>query len=134
MQGTALNFTKNDSIMEKENVIRKILSVCNDLNLSVKTKVKTDKWKADIVVDYLNYSVAFNVCKNPRNMKETYMAMRKERVCGCWLVLQGKISYLSPGNLPCFAIEDTNDNVQVYLNKVWEESTVLSSYKLLGLH
>lgn len=49
--------------MEKEDIIRSILSVCNDMGVSVKTKVKTANWKADIVVDYQNYKVAFNVCK-----------------------------------------------------------------------
>ena len=42
------------------------------MGVSFHKKVKTDKWKADIVVDYQNYKVAFNVCKNPRNIEETY--------------------------------------------------------------
>ena len=47
--------------MEKEDIIRSILSVCNDMGVSVKTKVKTANWKADIVVDYQNYKVACRV-------------------------------------------------------------------------
>ena len=111
--------------MEKENVIRIILSVCNNLNLPFKTKVKTDKWKADVVVDCQNYRVAFNVCKNPRNIEEIYTTMRKERVCGCWLVLQGKYSHVSPSSLPCFSIEDDNEDGQVLLSQVWEERGLL---------
>lgn len=38
--------------MEKEDIIKNILSVCNDMGVSFHKKVKTDKWKADIVVDY----------------------------------------------------------------------------------
>ena len=117
--------TNNDIAMEKENVIKIILSVCNNLNLPFKTKVKTDTWEADVVVDYQNYRVAFNVCKNPRNIEETYTAMRKERVCGCWLVLQGKYSHISPSSLPCFSIEDGNEEGQVLLSQVWEERTLL---------
>ena len=45
--------------MEKEDIIKNILSVCNDMGVSFHKKVKTDKWKADIVVDYQNYKVAF---------------------------------------------------------------------------
>ena len=70
----------NEIDMEKEDIIKNILSVCNDMGVSFHKKVKTDKWKADIVVDYQNYKVAFNVCKNPRNIEETYTTMRKERV------------------------------------------------------
>ena len=38
--------------MEKDDIIKNILSVCNDMGVSFHKKVKTDKWKADIVVDY----------------------------------------------------------------------------------
>lgn len=61
----------NEIDMGKEDIIKNILSVCNDMGVSFHKKVKTDKWKADIVVDYQNYKVAFNVCKNPRNIEET---------------------------------------------------------------
>lgn len=111
--------------MEKEDIIRSILSVCNDIGDSVKTKVKTDKWKADIVVDYQNYKVAFNVCKNPRNIEETYTTMRQERVCGCWLVLPGKLNRFSPSKYPCFPIEDGSEEAQILLSEVWEEKTTL---------
>lgn len=111
--------------MEKEDIIRSILSVCNDMGVSVKTKVKTANWKADIVVDYQNYKVAFNVCKNPRNIEDLYTTMRKERVCGCWLVLPGKFNRFSPSNYPCFPIEDGSEEAQILLSEVWEEKTTL---------
>ena len=42
----------NEIDIEKEDIIKNILSVCNDMGVSFHKKVKTDKWKADIVVDY----------------------------------------------------------------------------------
>ena len=51
----------NEIDMEKEDIIKNILSVCNDMGVSFHKKVKTDKWKADIVVDYQNYKVACRV-------------------------------------------------------------------------
>lgn len=111
--------------MEKDDIIKSILSVCKDMELPVKTKVKTDNWKADIVVDYKNYKVAFNVCKNPRNIEETYTTMRKERVCGCWLVLPGKNNRISLNKFPCFPIEYGYEGVQILLSQVWEEKATL---------
>lgn len=99
----------NEIDMEKEDIIKNILSVCNDMGVSFHKKVKTDKWKADIVVDYQNYKVAFNVCKNPRNIEETYTTMRKERVCGCWLVLSGMYNRFSLSKYPCFPVEDNSE-------------------------
>lgn len=112
--------------MDKDKVIERILGVCKDMGLSVATKVKTDKWKADVVVDYGNYKVAFNVGKNPRNIEEAYLAMREERVCGCWLTLPSKNGCSTTiGKEPCFPILDNGENTEVLLNKVWEEETTL---------
>lgn len=116
----------NEIDMEKEDIIKNILSVCNDMGVSFHKKVKTDKWKADIVVDYQNYKVAFNVCKNPRNIEETYTTMRKERVCGCWLVLSGMYNSFSLSKYPCFPVEDNSEGVQIHLSQVWEEKKTLS--------
>ena len=74
-------------IMEKEIIISTILDVCKDMGLNYITKVKSATWNADVVVEHDTYKVAFNVCKCPRNVEATYKAMRKERVCGCWLLL-----------------------------------------------
>ena len=115
----------NEIDMEKEDIIKNILSVCNDMGVSFHKKVKTDKWKADIVVDYQNYKVAFNVCKNPRNIEETYTTMRKERVCGCWLVLSGMYNRFSLSKYPCFPVEDNSEGVQIHLSQVWEEKKTL---------
>lgn len=73
--------------MEKEIIISTILDVCKDMGLNYITKVKSATWNADVVVEHDTYKVAFNVCKCPRNVEATYKAMRKERVCGCWLLL-----------------------------------------------
>lgn len=73
--------------MEKGIIISTILDVCKDMGLNYITKVKSATWNADVVVEHDTYKVAFNVCKCPRNVAATYKAMRKERVCGCWLLL-----------------------------------------------
>lgn len=72
--------------MEKEIIISTILDVCKDMSLNYITKVKSATWNAD-VVEHNTYKVAFNVCKCPLNVEATYKTMRKERVCGCWLLL-----------------------------------------------
>ena len=113
-------------MVEKEKVIDTILSVCKDLGLSVATKVKTDNWKADVVVDYGKYRVAFNVGRSHRNIDETYLAMRKEHICGCWFVLSPKFRSTYSKGIPCFHIENSNGNLSVFLNRVWEEETILS--------
>ena len=58
--------------MDKEKAIREIIDVANNLNLAIETKVKKDKWKADIVITFTNYKVAFNISKAPRNVQEKY--------------------------------------------------------------
>lgn len=92
--------------MDKEKAIREIIDVANNLNLAIETKVKKDKWKADIVITFTNYKVAFNISKAPRNVKEQYSEMRKERVCGCWLLLPSKSSYYYENEMPCFSITE----------------------------
>ncbi len=112
--------------MKKEDVIKAILSVCKSLDLSVKTKVKTLNWKADVVVDYEKYKVAFNIGKCPVKVAETYQAMRKERVCGCWLILDSKRTSYTYDELPCFPMYDDIDNeVKVVLANVWDEEKTL---------
>ena len=92
--------------MDKERVLIEIGDVAEALNLTTETKVKKDRWKADIVITYTNYKVAFNISKAPRNVKEQYDEMRKERVCGCWLLLPSKSSCYYDNELPCFNISD----------------------------
>ncbi len=125
-KGAALDFRLANALsMEKEDIVKTILSVCKDMGLSTDKKVKTDKWKADVVVECPNYKVAFNICKNPRNIEETYTTMRTERVCGCWLVLSGKYNYISLSKYPCFPVEDDNEYAKILLNQVGEEKTTL---------
>lgn len=78
--------------MTKEQIIETILSISRNLKLEVATKCKSEKWSADIVVNCGTYKVAFNICKSPRNVEETYKAMREERICGCWLLMPAKNS------------------------------------------
>lgn len=92
--------------MDKEKAIREIIDVANNLNLAIETKVKKDKWKADIVITFTNYKVAFNISKAPRNVKEQYSEMRKEKVCGCWLLLPSKSSCYYENEMPCFSITE----------------------------
>ena len=63
--------------MEKTFVIDSILSICKSIGFPFTTKVKTDKWKADVVVDCATYKIAFNVCNLPRNVEDVYLAMAR---------------------------------------------------------
>ncbi len=117
--------------IKKEDVVDTILSVCKDMDLPVETNVKKKTWKADVVVDYDKYKVAFNVYKCPPKVEETYLAMRKERICGCWLILPtidnkySDANYLSPNKRhPCFPLFK-DGNISVLLRKGREENTTL---------
>lgn len=116
--------------MEKREVIKTILSVCKEMNLSVETKVKKQTWKADVVVDYGKYKVAFNIGKCPIKVSETYQAMRNERVCGCWLILDSERVSYTYEKLPCFPMYEDDGEVKVVLANVWEEekSLLLSDF------
>lgn len=70
-------------------------------------------------------NISIFVCKNPRNIEETYTTMRKERVCGCWLVLSGMYNRFSLSKYPCFPVEDNSEGVQIHLSQVWEEKKTL---------
>lgn len=48
--------------MEKTFVIDSILSICKSIGFPFTTKVKTDKWKADVVVDCATYHVMLKMC------------------------------------------------------------------------
>lgn len=112
--------------MEKKDLIKTILSVCKGMNLPIETKVKKETWKADVVVDYGKYKVAFNIGKCPIKVSETYQAMRKERVCGCWLILDTKMLSYKYEKLPCFPMyEDEDNELEVVLANVWEEEKSL---------
>ena len=73
--------------MEKEDIIKKMVCVWNDMGVCLDKKVKRDKWKGDIVVDQEKQKVGFNVWKNGGNIEERYRRMGKEGVCGCWVVV-----------------------------------------------
>lgn len=112
--------------MKKREVIKTILSVCKEMNLSVETKVKKETWKADVVVDYGKYKVAFNIGKCPIKVSETYQAMRKERVCGCWLILDSKGVYYTYDKLPYFPMyEDADKGIKVVLATTLKEDKSL---------
>lgn len=64
--------------------------------------------------------MAFNICKGPRNIEETYKAMREERVCGCWLLMPAKNSVFFPNNMPCFKLSEKSDAIQVFLNSEFD--------------
>lgn len=106
--------------MEKTFVIDSILSICKSIGFPFTTKVKTDKWKADVVVDCATYKIAFNVCNLPRNVEDVYLAMRQERVCGCWMLLPS-FRKIVLSKLPCFYIQDIRSEVNVLLHKIREE-------------
>lgn len=55
--------------MEKGTIISAICDICKDMGLDYTIKVKSAKWKADVVVEYKTYKVAFNVCKCLRNVE-----------------------------------------------------------------
>ena len=94
--------------MEKENLLKIIVSTIASMNLPYEIKVKKEKWKADVVVDYGKYKVAFNIGKSPRNVAEQYAEMRSERVCGCWLLLPSKNPPYIETNYPCFSVSEDN--------------------------
>ena len=109
--------------MTKEQIIESILSVSRNLKLDVDTKCKSEKWSADIVVNYDTYKVAFNICKSPRNIEETYKTMREERICGCWLLMPAKNSVFLPNNMPCFKLSEKFDVIQVFLNSEFDDDS-----------
>lgn len=107
---------------DKTTVCTCITDVCKANGWSAEENVKTEKWKADVVVEYGNYKVAFNVCKSPRKVEETYQAMRKERVCGCWLLLPSKNSTFLDSTLPCFYLIEADD-IQVCFEPPYRNET-----------
>lgn len=109
--------------MEKETIISIICDVCKDMGLEYTTKVKSSTWKADVVIEHKTYKVAFNVCKCPRNVEATYKAMRKERVCGCWLVLPTRNSSYQEESLPCFNLLSQTDKEIVCLNSNLDDNS-----------
>jgi len=114
---------KEITIMEKEIIISTILDVCKDMGLNYITKVKSSTWNADVVVEHNTYKVAFNVCKCPRNVEATYKAMRKERVCGCWLLLPAANASYQEQSLPCFNLISQTDKEFVCLNSVMNDNS-----------
>ncbi len=109
--------------MEKGIIISTILDVCKDMGLNYITKVKSATWNADVVVEHDTYKVAFNVCKCPRNVEATYKAMRKERVCGCWLLLPAANSSYQKQSLPCFNLIFQTDKEFVCLNSMSDDNS-----------
>ena len=107
--------------MTKKQIIESILFILRNLKLEVDTKCKSEKWSADVVVNYSTYKVAFNVCKSPRNVEETYKAMRDERIGGCWLLMPARNSVFLPNNMPCFKLSEKSDAIQVFLNSEFDK-------------
>ena len=102
--------------MEKKAIINKIISICKNMGVDTNINVKTNKWKADIVVTYSNYKVAFNICKSPNHVADTYKIMRTGRVCGCWLLMPSKFYPRYESSLPCFDLAELNGDELVCLN------------------
>lgn len=115
--------------MTKEQVIEKIVSVCRNLKFDIYMKCKTERWSADVVVNYGTYKVAFNVCKCPNNVELIYNAMKKERVCGCWLLLPARKSVYIPSDLPCFKLDEMSDSIYAILNS-WPDRDDSNAVKL----
>lgn len=97
--------------IDKATVCAQIAGACKANGWEMEKNVKKEDWKADIVVEYSNYKIAFNVCKNPRNVEEMYKSMRKERVCGCWLLIPSVKSgfHFHKENLPYFCLTGATD-------------------------
>lgn len=109
MRRTQTQFQMSESChntIDKSIICNRILNVCKAKGWHFEENVKTTEWKADIIVDYGNYKVAFNICKMPRRVKEIYQAMRSERVCGCWLLLPSKSTTVLEEKLPCFHLTE----------------------------
>jgi len=104
-----------------------IADACKANGWNYEENVKTSKWKADVVVEYGNYKVAFNVCKRPCKVEEKYQVMREERVCGCWLLLPTNHTPSIDRKLPCFYIKENADGVSVCFDApfYWEKSSII---------
>lgn len=109
--------------INKETIISAIIDVCKAMGLDYITKVRSATWNADIVVEHKTYKVAFNVCKCPRNVEVAYKAMRKERVCGCWLLLPTRNSSYQEQSLPCFNLISKTDKEMVCLNSKLDDNS-----------
>lgn len=120
--------------MNKETIISAIIDVCQTKKLDYITKVKSATWNADIVVKHETYKVAFNVCKCPRNVEATYKAMRKERVCGCWLLLPTRNSSYQERSLPCFNLISKTDKEVVCLNSKLDDNSTNQIELSIFLH
>ncbi len=111
-------------IMTKEKILKILLSVFKTQNFDVDTECKNDRWSADVIVNCGTYKVALNICKSPRNVAETYKTMRKERVCGCWLLMSKKYDISIPNDMPCFELSEQSDGIYVYLNSDFEDESL----------
>lgn len=103
--------------MEKKEIINKIIDICQKNNWTFEKNVKTDNWKADLVVSYINYKVAFTIGKRPSNIEGNYQAMRQDKVCGCWLIIPAINPPYIDHTLPCFELTEEADKIMVLLNK-----------------
>lgn len=101
--------------MDKKDVITRIIEVCKEQNWNFTGKYHQDDWKADILVDYGSYKVAFNIGKRFNLIPQTYSAMRNERICGCWISLPGSKFGYDVDDLPCFNLKDDDGNLGVEL-------------------
>lgn len=109
--------------MTKGKILESILSVLINQKMDVDTKCKNGRWSADVVVNCGTYKVAFNICKSPRNVVETYRTMREERVCGCWLLMPTKCAVSIPNDMPCFKLSEQSDGIYVSLNSDFDDDS-----------
>lgn len=102
--------------MTKEEIIKSIATIAQQQGWQFETKYKCEKWSADIIITYNTYKVAFNICKSPRKVADIYKEMRKERVCGCWLLMSPKsLSFFFHQELPCFELIETTNGLQAVI-------------------
>ena len=108
--------------MERNVLIRQILQVCRDQRWEALIDVSGHQWHADVMVNYANYHVAFNVNRRFTHVNQTYHAMRKQRVCGCWLAIDELQQMPCYGYecQPLFQLNEVFHNVSVQVNAAME--------------
>lgn len=99
--------------MNKNTIITKIIEVCKEQSWNYTEKYNQGYWKADILIDYSSYKVAFTIGKRFKSIPQTYADMRKERVCGCWISIPGGNFGYDAEDFPCFFVKDDENNLAI---------------------
>ena len=105
--------------MEKNDIISSIIAICTKENFKYSKNVKSDSWKADIVVELPKYKLAFTIGKRFKNENNTYNAMKAEKVCGVWLNIDGKhVNHYRTENdlFPTFSLFENENKIDVKID------------------